>query len=215
MFTGIIENLGEVVTVAALAANVQPIAVFTALDLAGLGLGASIACNGVCLTITKKTAKTLRGMKGTLFCADLGPETLAVTTLSALGQGQNVHLERALRLGDSMGGHMVAGHVDGVGTVKVSRNVGAAHELVVQVPAALSEALIPKGSVAIDGVSLTVNWVKGSRFGVMLIPHTLAATGLGKLCPHDRVNIETDLMAKHVIRVANLYLKVKRRKNLV
>jgi len=210
VFTGIIENLGEVVAIAPLANNVQRITVFTTLDLGTLGLGASVAVNGVCLTITQKAAKVNARTKGTTFCADLGPETLAITTLRDLAVGQRVHLERALRLGDSVGGHMVSGHVDGVGTVKTSRTVGAAHELVVQVPAALAEALISKGSVAINGVSLTVNWVKDKSFQVILIPHTLGMTTLGELCPRDHVNIETDLMAKHVIRVASLYMKARK-----
>jgi riboflavin synthase len=182
----------------------------TTLDLGELGLGASIAVNGVCLTITGKSSKKAARAKNTRFTADLGPETLAMTTLNALGVGQRVHLERALRLGDSLGGHMVSGHVDGLGTVKTSQTVGAAHELVVHVPAALAEAVIPKGSVAINGVSLTVNWVKAKSFQVMLIPHTLAMTTLGELCPRDHVNIETDLMAKHVIRVASLYMKARK-----
>jgi riboflavin synthase len=102
---------------------------------------------------------------------------------------------------------MVSGHVDGQGVVKKSRAVGQAHELVLEVPGNMAEAVIPKGSVTINGVSLTINWVKSRQFQVMLIPHTLAITTLGELCPRDRVNIETDLMAKHVIRVASLYFK--------
>ncbi|MDX2019803.1 MAG: riboflavin synthase [Deltaproteobacteria bacterium] len=207
MFTGIIENLGEVTAIEPRTDGVARLAVFTTLDLTALGLGASVAVDGVCLTITSKTPVKQKRRAGTLFTADLGPETLAITTLQALKVGQRVHLERALRLGDSLGGHMVSGHVDGQGVVKKSQAVGQAHELVVQLPAALAKAVIPKGSVAINGVSLTINWVKGRQFQVMLIPHTLAMTTLGELCPHDRVNIETDLMAKHVIRVTSLYLE--------
>ena len=209
MFTGIVENLGEVTAMEPQTQGVARVSVFTTLDLSALGLGASIAVNGVCLTITGKAPLKRKRDKGTVFHADLGPETLAITTLQALVVGQRVHLERALRLGDSLGGHMVAGHVDGKGVVKVSRRVGQAHELVVQVPANLADALIPKGSVTINGVSLTINWVKARQFQVMLIPHTLAMTTLGELCPRDHVNIETDLMAKHVIRVASLYLEAR------
>lgn len=209
MFTGIVENLGEVSAIGPRTNGVARIAIFTTLDLSALGLGASIACNGVCLTITSKAPHKHRRRAGTLFTADLGPETLAITTLQDLKEGQRVHLERALRLGDSLGGHMVAGHVDGQGVVKSSRAVGQAHELVVEVAGNMAEALIPKGSVTINGVSLTVNWVKARQFQVMLIPHTLTMTTLGELCPRDRVNIETDLMAKHVIRVASLYLEAR------
>lgn len=207
MFTGIVEDLAEVKALAPPRDGVARLEVFTKLDLSGLGLGASVAVNGVCLTITAKRVAGPRGGRGTTFHADLGPETLARTTLGTLKPGAAVHVERALRLGDSLGGHMVAGHVDGLARVIESTPRGEAHELVLEAPGDLVSALVPKGSVTLDGVSLTVNWVKGRRFQVMLIPHTLSLTTLGRRAAGDHVNIETDLMAKHVIRVVELYMK--------
>jgi riboflavin synthase len=156
-------------------------------------LGGSIAVDGVCLTVVARRRRRLE--------ADLGPETLARTTLGERRTGDRVHLERPLRLGDPLGGHLVAGHVDGVARVEHVRPRGEAVELTLSAPAGLSAYLAPKGSVAIDGVSLTVNGVAGRSFSVMLIPHTLAVTKLGRLRPGDKVNIETDLLAKHVARL--------------
>ena len=186
--------------------------VFTTLDLSDLSLGASVAVNGVCLTLTAKSPARLDKQRGFKFSADLGPETLALTSLGDLRSGSRVHLERALRLGDSLGGHLVAGHVDGRALVVKSQPVGQAHELVLEAPAKLAAALVPKGSVTLDGVSLTVNWVKRSSFQVMLIPHTLAVTTMGERRAGDHVNIETDLMAKHVIQVLALHLEAREKR---
>ena len=161
-------------------------------------LGASIAVDGVCLTVVERAVGR--------FAADLGPETLACTTLGALAPGARVHLERPLRLGDALGGHLVSGHVDGVGTVVARRPVGDALELEIAAPASIVATLVPKGSITIAGASLTINTVVENRFGVTLIPHTLAVTTLGALAPGAAVNLEGDLIAKHVDRLVTARL---------
>jgi riboflavin synthase len=167
--------------------------VSTALEVGKLPLGASIAVNGVCLTVV--------GRKARRFEADVGPETLRITTFGKLRAGDRVHLERPLRMGDPLGGHLVAGHVDGVGKIEARRKHGDALYLRITAPDELAPFLAVKGSVTVDGVSLTVNEVDGASFAVMLIPHTLAATCLGERKTGDRVNIEADLIAKHVARL--------------
>ena len=195
MFTGIVEATGQVESLRPTAKGTRRLAVKTtaALDLASVPLGGSIAVDGVCLTLVAR--------RGRRFEADLGPETLALTTLGARAAGDRVHLERPLRMGDPLGGHLVAGHVDGMGHVTRLRRHGDALELVIAAPAELTPYLAAKGSVAVDGVSLTVNRVDGATFSVTLIPHTLAVTKLGNLAAGDRVNIEADLLAKHVARI--------------
>ncbi len=202
MFTGIVEATGKVESLRATgtAATTKRLVVSSGLATAALPIGASIAVSGVCLTLVAK--------KGRRFEADLGPETLARTTLGNLHAGDRVHLERPLRLGDPLGGHLVAGHADGVGRV-VSRHMhGAALELRIAVPAGLGDFLAPKGSIAVDGVSLTINEIKGATVSVMLIPHTITATCLGERRRGDRVNIEADLISKHIARL------IKQRVNL-
>jgi riboflavin synthase len=139
--------------------------------------------------------------------ADVGPETLACTTLGTRAVGSRVHLEPPLAVGDALGGHIVTGHVDGVGVVATARSRGDALELEIDVPPALARFLAPKGSVAVDGVSLTVNTVEGNRFGVTLIPHTLAVTLLGERAVDARVNLEADVIAKHVARLVTPYVR--------
>lgn len=193
MFTGIVEGIGEIESLRASAGGSRRIAVSTALPVHRLPVGASIAVNGVCLTVV---ARRLRR-----FEADIGPETLRVTTFADLAAGDRVHLERPLRVGDPLGGHLVAGHVDGVGRIETRRKQGDALGLRIAAPADLAPFLVPKGSVTVDGVSLTVNEVTGRVFSVLLIPHTLVATCLGERKTGDRVNIEADLIAKHVARL--------------
>jgi riboflavin synthase len=196
MFTGIVEGTGTVET--APAADAHRLVVATALPVEGLPIGASIAVDGVCLTVVERAPGR--------FAADLGPETLSRTTLGALAAGDRVHLERPLNLGDPLGGHLVAGHVDGVGAIVDRRAVGDALELDVSAPDALAPTLVVKGSVTIDGVSLTVNAVAGSQFSVTLIPHTLAVTHLGQKPVGAPVNLEGDLIAKHVDRLVSMRL---------
>jgi riboflavin synthase len=190
LFTGIIEATGQVASFDTQPAGGVRLGVSTSLPVQELPLGASIAVDGVCLTVVAREPGR--------FAADLGPETLACTTLGNLGVGAAVHLERPLRLGDALGGHLVAGHVDGVGAVVARRPVGEALELEIAAPATVVATLVPKGSITVDGVSLTVNKVEGDRFSVMLIPHTLSVTRLGEKAEGARVNLEGDLIAKHV-----------------
>jgi riboflavin synthase len=192
MFTGIIEARGTVVELRP-TGTVRRVLFATDLPVEALPLGASIAVDGVCLTVTDRD-------KGR-FAADLGPETLACTTLGSLAVGARVHLERALRLGDALGGHMVSGHVDGVGQVVARREREGALDLDIAAPDAIAPLLIAKGSITVDGVSLTVNTIEGNRFGVTLIPHTLAVTGLGDRPVGSHVNLEADLIAKSVDRM--------------
>jgi riboflavin synthase len=194
MFTGIVEGTGTIET--APTADAHRLVVATSLPVEALPIGASIAVDGVCLTVVERGPGR--------FAADLGPETLSRTTLGGLAAGDRVHLERPLRLGDPLGGHLVAGHVDGVGAIVDRRPVGDALEVDVSVPAALVPTLVPKGSVTIDGVSLTVNTVAGDRFSVTLIPHTLAVTQLGQKPIGAAVNLEGDLIAKHIDRLVSM-----------
>jgi riboflavin synthase len=196
MFTGIIEATGTVET------GGPRLAVTTSLAVDALPLGASIAVDGVCLTVVERGPGR--------FAADLGPETLARTTLAALAPGDRVHLERPLRMGDPLGGHLVSGHVDGVGTIVERRPHGDALELVIGAPPEVAPTLVAKGSVAVDGASLTVNAVTGEgRFSVTLIPHTLAVTKLGDKPVGAAVNLEGDLIAKHVARLVESALAVR------
>ncbi|HEX3698780.1 MAG TPA: riboflavin synthase [Polyangia bacterium] len=199
MFTGIIEATGLVAAFDRQPAGGVRLAVTTTLPVHELPLGASIAVDGVCLTVIERGPGR--------FAADLGPETLACTTLDALFIGARVHLERPLRLGDALGGHLVAGHVDGVGTIVARRPLGDALQLQLTAPAAVAPTLVPKGSITVDGVSLTVNKVDSDQFSVTLIPHTLAVTTLGGKMEGARVNLEGDLIGKHVDRLVRARLK--------
>jgi riboflavin synthase len=196
MFTGIIEALGVVESIQRVELNQAPVVrlvVVTDIDVEALPIGASIAVDGVCLTIVERAVGH--------FAADLGPETLALTTLGTLEPGDRVHLERPLKLGDPLGGHLVAGHVDLMGTVVTRRPVGASLELDISAPFQVARFLAAKGSVAVDGVSLTVNTVNGDVFSVMLIPHTLEVTKLAGKQVGDNVNLEADMIVKHIDRL--------------
>jgi len=201
MFTGIVEAVGTIVESAGAGAapgDGRRLSVETELPVADLPLGASIAVDGVCLTVVARGPGR--------FSADLGPETLARTTLGARRVGDRVHLERPLAMGGALGGHIVAGHVDGVGRIADARPRGDSRELDLIVPDELARYLVPKGSITVDGVSLTINTVAGSRFGVTLVPHTVAVTLLGTRPVGADVNIEADLIAKHVDRFVALYV---------
>jgi riboflavin synthase len=197
MFTGIVEELGEVTDVEHLAETAR-LTVRGALVTADIAHGDSIAVNGVCLTVTDTAQST--------FTADVMAETLNRSALGALEPGSPVNLERSLRVGDRLGGHMVQGHVDGVGTV-ISRVSGDRWDVVrIGVPPGLSRYLVEKGSVAVDGVSLTVSALGGGPgepawFEVSLIPTTLAVTTLGQIAPGGRVNLEADVIGKYVERM--------------
>ena len=191
MFSGLVEKLGLVLSV-----SPAPPGMRLAIDAGELcddvRLGDSIAVNGCCLTVVARDGQTL------LF--DAGPETLRCTNLGELQPRSAVNLERSLKVGDRLGGHFVTGHVDAQGTILARRDEGEWTYLSVGVPAEIAAYLAPKGSVAVDGVSLTIVSAQGDAFEVMLIPHTLSVTTLGRRQAHDRVNIETDLLAKYVLR---------------
>jgi riboflavin synthase len=189
VFTGIIQTTGRVAGVRARGAGAR-LAIATPRSLPGLALGESVAVNGACLTVVAR--------RGREFTVDVSPETLRRTTLGALGAGTRVNLERALRVGDRLGGHIVQGHVDGVGTLESIRPDGDWLVYRFRTPRGLAPYLVEKGSIAVDGVSLTVFACRGPAFAVALIPHTLAETTLGDRAPGDRVNLEADVLLKHI-----------------
>jgi riboflavin synthase len=191
MFTGIITDLGRVRAVLPGADTAYEIG--TAYDTATIALGASIACSGVCLTAIATGPDWFR--------VQVSAETKARSTVGNWQVGTPVNLERSLRLGDELGGHMVAGHVDGMGRLVERREEGGSVRMIFEVPEALAPGIASKGSVAVDGISLTVNEVTARRFGVNIIPHTQAVTTLGGLQPGDPVNLEIDLIARYVARL--------------
>ena len=192
MFTGIVEEVGSIRAVAR-KGDITRLDVAASLTREGSDVGASVAVSGVCLTVVE------RAPDGLAF--EMGPETLARTSLGALRPGDAVNLERPLRFGGSLGGHLVLGHVDGTGTVEaVSRVESTARVRIALGDRQLAPLLIPQGSVAVDGVSLTVAALDDATFEVMLIPHTLAATTLGRLAVGQVVNVETDVIGKYVQR---------------
>jgi len=196
MFTGIVTDVGEVLSLSG--DKDRRVALRSTYPPEELALGASVACVGVCLTVTEKGSDA----KGHWFAVDASAETLRVTTLGGWAPGAKVNLERALKVGDELGGHIVSGHVDGVGRLEAIEPEAHSKRLSFSVPKALAHFVAQKGSIAIDGVSLTVNGVKGSRFEVNIIPHTLAVTTLGTLKPGDAVNIEIDVMARYLARLS-------------
>lgn len=189
MFTGIIETTGRLARRAARGGGAR-LTIATPRPLPRLALGESVAVNGACLTVT--------GRNGRRFTLDVSPETLRRTTLGALAAGSRVNLERSLRLGDRLGGHVVQGHVDGVGRLESITPEGDWVLYRFRAPATIAPFLVEKGSIAVDGVSLTVFACRGGAFSTALIPHTLAETTLGERRPGDRVNLEADVLLKHI-----------------
>jgi len=194
MFTGIITDLGRVRSLAS--GPMTRLEVATAYDADGVALGASICCNGICLSVVDKAPGW--------FAVEASAETMVVTTLGKWKVGTAVNLERALRAGDELGGHIVSGHVDGVGRVVDRRQDGGSIRYVVEAPAALAKFIAPKGSIAVDGVSLTINEVEGARFGVNIIPITQRETNLGGTYIDDAVNLEIDPVARYVARLLHV-----------
>ncbi|MBK3773875.1 riboflavin synthase [Azospirillum sp. YIM DDC1] len=192
MFTGIITDVGRVRAVER--QGDTRFTVETVFAMETVPIGASIANNGVCLTVVEKGPGW--------FAVQASAETLSKTTLGGWSEGTRINLERALKVGDELGGHIVSGHVDGVATVVEVRADGESKRFTFEAPAALAKYIAPKGSVALDGVSLTVNEVDGARFGVNIIPHTQDATTFGALKAGDRVNLEIDMLARYVARLA-------------
>lgn len=197
MFTGIVTDIGEVVHVRDRAEDLRHLKIACHYDRAGITDGASIACNGVCLTVVAAGVDDNHAW----FSVDAAAETLAVTTAGAWQHGTRLNLERALKIGDELGGHIVAGHVDGVAELKSRDEFTGMARLTFEAPPQLARFIAAKGSVALDGVSLTVNAVQDNRFDVLIIPHTLDVTTFGALRPGDRVNIEVDLMARYAARL--------------
>lgn len=197
MFTGIVTDIGEVVAVHARADKLRHLKIACHYDRRGIADGASIACNGVCLTVVAAGVDD----DHTWFSVDAAAETLAVTTAGTWRHGTRLNLERALKIGDELGGHIVAGHVDGVAELIARDDLGHMARLAFRSPPAISRFIAAKGSVALDGVSLTVNEVDGDRFAVLLIPHTLDVTTFGALRVGDPVNLEVDLMARYAARL--------------
>jgi riboflavin synthase len=192
MFTGIVEDTATVMSTRA--STVTRLTLKTALDLSDTKLGDSIAVDGVCLTVTELLPRGEVSF-------DVGPESLRVTSLGRLRSGSRVHVERALRVGDRLGGHLVQGHVDGTGTVRATRAVGDTLIVDIDAPQTVTALIIHKGSITVSGVSLTVNEVTDHGFSVWLIPHTLERTHLASLRPGDVVNLENDVIGKYVERL--------------
>lgn len=193
MFTGIVKDVGRVRALTPKAGDVELVIEASALDVAAFDIGDSVSCGGVCLTVTARHART--------FSADVSRETLSLTTLGDLAVGSRINLEPALRAGDALGGHLVSGHVDGLAEVVSITSDARSTRIVFRVPPTLSRYVARKGSVALDGVSLTVNEVGADTFGVNLIPHTQAVTTLGELVVGRRVNFEIDQVARYVERL--------------
>lgn len=191
MFTGIITHLGRITVVSETAAG-RRLAIATDLDLDRLAIGASVAHSGVCLTVTEKTA--------TGYQVYASAETLARTTLGDWQTGQHVNLEASLRLGDELGGHLVFGHVDGIGHIAGLVPVGESWRLEIELPPPLRPLVAVKGSIGVDGISLTVNEVTETGIALMIIPHTWHATTLHERKPGDPVNLEADMLARYVAR---------------
>jgi riboflavin synthase len=191
MFSGIITDLGRVRAVRA--DGDTRIELTTSYNMIDIPIGASIACSGVCLTVIEKGPGW--------FAVQASAETLSCTTLGDWRPGTPVNLERALRLGDELGGHLVSGHIDGVGRIVAITPEGASRRFVFEAPPQLARFIASKGSVAVDGISLTINEVDGARFGVNIISHTLSVTTLGGAEPGDRVNLEIDLLARYLARL--------------
>ncbi len=196
MFTGIVSGVGEVLDLERLGER-DRLTIGSAYDPASIAVGASVANAGVCLTVV---AVEPRG-QGSRLAFDVGAETLSVTTLGRWSKGTKVNLERSLRVGDELGGHMVSGHVDGLATIVSRRDFDGLAHFRFRAPSALAKFIAVKGSVALDGTSLTVNAVEGDEFEVLLIPHTLEVTTWGERKAGDQVNIEVDQMARYAARL--------------
>ncbi len=196
MFTGIVTATGEIARI--MDGPVRRYEIDAPYPAEDLVLGASIAHDGVCLTLVEIEAEG----EGARYAVEVSPETLARTTLGAKAEGEAVNLERALKVGDELGGHIVQGHVDGVGVVAVRRDEDGWMHLTIEAPDSLSRFIAEKGSIAVDGVSLTVNAVDGARFELMIIPHTADVTTLSRLREGAHVNLEVDVMARYAARLS-------------
>ncbi len=193
MFTGIVATTGRITALQPLEQGLRLVVAAGRLDMDDVALGDSIACNGVCLTVVDKTVHS--------FSVDVSRETLDCTV--GLDSAQEVNLEKAMQMTGRFGGHLVSGHVDGVGEVLKFDRIGESHELVIRAPEDLTKYIARKGSITVNGVSLTTNRVDGAEFSINLIPHTIAVTSLKHLKYGSRVNLEVDLIARYVERLMN------------
>lgn len=201
MFTGIISDRGEILAI-------EPrgdlrVRIATRQDVSGIDLGASIACDGVCLTVVETGLETGTAEGAGWFAVEVSAETMARTNLGGWRPGGRINLERALRVGDELGGHIVSGHVDGVAEILSLTPEGDSIRALFRAPAELARFIAPKGSIALNGTSLTVNEVAGRDFGVNLIPHTRQVTTWGAARPGDAVNLEIDTIARYVARLTD------------
>jgi len=200
MFTGLVQEVGEIRSLEPRSgsggADVRLLVAFRSIERARFELGASICVDGVCLTVA--------ALEGDSFAADVSGETLRVTTMGEKRAGNAVNLEPSLRVGDSLGGHWVSGHVDGVAEVLRTERDARSLRATMRAPQSLARYIARKGSVTLDGVSLTVNDVAGMEFSINLIPHTLEVTTLGRLAPGIRLNLEIDLLARYVERLSSM-----------
>jgi len=197
MFTGIVTDVGEVLAAEPKAEGLTRFTVACSFDRAGIAIGASIACAGICLTVVGTGERDAR----TTFAVDAAAETLALTTASRWQPGMRINLERSLKLGDELGGHLVTGHIDGIAEIIARQDLPDMARLALRTPSSLARFIAPKGSVALDGVSLTVNAVERDTFSTLLIPHTLKVTTFGALAKGSAVNLEVDLMARYAARL--------------
>jgi len=197
MFTGIVTDIGDVLSVKTRVDNLHRLKIACRYPRPGIADGASIACSGVCLTVVGVGEEDGR----TWFAADAAAETLRLTTAGTWRHGTRLNLERSLKIGDELGGHLVSGHVDGLTEVVAREDLPEMARLAFRAPPGLSRFIAQKGSVALDGVSLTVNEVAGDTFAVLVIPHTLQVTTLAALGVGDRVNLEVDQMARYAARL--------------
>lgn len=201
MFTGIITDQGKVIAVEERANGIL-FRIKTAYDPTSIDIGASIACNGVCLTVV-----SFSGDDGSWFEVEAWAEALKLTNVVNWSVGTIINLERSLKMGDEFGGHMVSGHVDGLATIIEMHKEGDATRIVLESPGSLMKFIVPKGSICLDGTSLTVNDVDGVRFDVLLISHSLKVTTWGQMAIGDQINIEVDQMARYVVRILEQHHK--------
>jgi riboflavin synthase len=197
MFTGIVTDVGEVVASEERAEGLRRLTVACAYDSATIAIGASIACAGVCMT----AVSTGKSRNRDTFSVDAAAETLRLTTVGRWRAGTRINLERSLKMGDELGGHLVSGHVDGLAVLESREDLTDMARLTLRVPKTLARFIAQKGSVALDGVSLTVNEVTDDTFSVLIIPHTLSVTTLGALKRGDQLNLEVDVMARYAARL--------------
>jgi riboflavin synthase len=195
MFTGIITDIGQVETRAGGHFTIR-----SGYEAASIAVGTSIACDGVCLTVTSVAAAE----RGSLFTVDVSNETMSKTTLGRWQAGRRINLERSLRAGDELGGHIVSGHVDGLAQIIDIRTDGESRRFTFEAAEHLAMYIAPKGSIALDGTSLTVNEVSGTRFGINVIPHTLTMTTWGAKTPGEPINLEVDQFARYMARLLEL-----------